>query len=368
MRTEIQNLLKVSSGSGELSSSTTSATPSMSTSTLSPLPSSKYRVNEIKEDYESSILSVFSLSLCDQNNSVICETGLKVTFLKKYALYIETVMEEKELAPLFDGEVWAGSMIWHAALHAVDYIYEQKIYEHININRKNRRKQENDNSEDDDIDLSINLIELGCGTGIPGLLCSLMGFNVCLTEQPNLIPLLIKNVNKNLDVLQTQKQQQQQQQRVQKQQQHQDKEQRNKQSKGEVVTHENAIDMKEELSNIDNQISIKELIWDEETAERLVEERKTNSDHMADKSNGTFDVILCCDCVYEPLYGTSYLEMLRCISILGDHETLVYISVERRDKDGIQNFLKEASALGRVECVAQKNDILLIYQIHLTRK
>ena len=323
--------------------------PSTASSSVSSLSSttSKYRVNEVKEEYESSILSIFSLSLCDQNNSVICETGLKVTFLEKYNLFVETIMEETELAPLFDGEVWAGSMIWHAALHAVEYIYEQSIYDFIYNKTRTETESRKGNYREieslENMHHSIDLIELGCGTGIPGLLCSLLGFNVCLTEQANLIPLLEKNTIKNLPLLL---------------------------SNQHVFSGGSANEAKElETSHI----TIKEFTWDADKAYELVEERikndkKNNLDPTKNNRSGTFDLILCCDCVYEPLYGTSYLEMLKCISILGDDQTVILISVERRDKDGIENFINETSTYGRIECVARKNDNLYIYQIHLNPK
>ena len=91
----------------------------------------------------------------------------------------------------------------------------------------------------------------------------------------------------------------------------------------------------------------------------------TVSNACMPRMNAKFDIILCCDCVYEPLYGKSYLQLLECISVLGNSTTLVYISIERRDQDGVETFLLEASKLGDVKCIAEKNDNLFIYQIQL---
>lgn len=41
------------------------------------------------------------------------------------------------------------------------------------------------------------VLELGCGTGIPGMCVRLLGGSVTLTEQPQLVPLLQKNLDTN---------------------------------------------------------------------------------------------------------------------------------------------------------------------------
>ena len=45
---------------------------------------------------------------------------------------------------------------------------------------------------------------------------------------------------------------------------------------------------------------------------------------------GCFDVIVCCDCVYVPLYGDSWKALLEAIDALAGPATDVLISLERR--------------------------------------
>ena len=70
-----------------------------------------------------------------------CDRVLKVSLL----------LTEDELAPLFDGAAWAGTMLWDAAIQGVDYI----VAKHAEILRVP----------------GCRLIELGCGTGVPGMCC-----------------------------------------------------------------------------------------------------------------------------------------------------------------------------------------------------
>ncbi|CAM9342863.1 unnamed protein product, partial [Phaeothamnion confervicola] len=51
------------------------------------------------------------------------------------------------------------------------------------------------------------------------------------------------------------------------------------------------------------------------------------------------DVLLCADCIYEPLYGQSWRALLRTICVAAGERTLVLVSVERRTADGVNNFL-----------------------------
>jgi len=41
------------------------------------------------------------------------------------------------------------------------------------------------------------VLELGCGTGVPGMCLRIAGGKVTLTEQPQLVPLLVNNLNTN---------------------------------------------------------------------------------------------------------------------------------------------------------------------------
>ena len=49
----------------------------------------------------------------------------------------------------------------------------------------------------DSIKAGAKILELGCGTGIPGMCMRIAGGTVTLTEQPQLVPLLEKNLEVN---------------------------------------------------------------------------------------------------------------------------------------------------------------------------
>ena len=83
------------------------------------------------------------------------------------------MMPEERLAPLFDGAAWAGTQLWEAAIEAIKYMEQ-----HYSA----------------DLGKGASVIELGCGTGIPGMCCRLMGAKVLLTEQMDLVPLLNTNL------------------------------------------------------------------------------------------------------------------------------------------------------------------------------
>lgn len=82
-------------------------------------------------------------------------------------------MPQDGLAPLFDGAAWAGTQLWEAAVEGINYMEQTYGAE---------------------LARGANVIELGCGTGIPGMCCRLMGAKVLLTEQADLLPLLNANL------------------------------------------------------------------------------------------------------------------------------------------------------------------------------
>ena len=135
-------------------------------------------------------------------------------------------------------------------------------------------------------------IELGCGLGVPGMACARLGAkNVALTEQQSLVDLLTRNVAANF-------------------------------APGEDI----------------RAVSFP---WSRAGAEAL-------KNDFCD--GGCFDVIVCCDCVYVPLYGDSWKALLEAIDALAGPATDVLISLERRHvkdgDDGVDPFLEGMRANG----------------------
>lgn len=57
----------------------------------------------------------------------------------------------------------------------------------------------------------------------------------------------------------------------------------------------------------------------------------------------TFDFILACDCIYEPLYGESWKALLQQMIALSNEDTRVLVSAEERTNDGVDKFLSAAA-------------------------
>lgn len=134
----------------------------------------------------------------------------------------------------------------------------------------------------------VTCLELGCGLGVPGMVAALRGCRVVLTEQESLVGLLERNVAANFD------------------------------------------------SNIP---ACRELDWSREAARGIVAEL-----------GRTVDLVLCCDCVYVPLYGESFRLLAEAIDVLAGPESHVVLAVERRfvrgGTDGVDDFLHLLEAAG----------------------
>jgi len=73
--------------------------------------------------------------------------------------------------------------------------------------------------------------------------------------------------------------------------------------------------------------------------------------YEADGDIGTFDFILACDCIYEPLYGESWKALLKQMVVLSHEGTRVFVSAEERTNDGVAKFLEAASETFEYETV-----------------
>lgn len=233
---------------------------------IAPLINKRQKCPKIKRSGE---MEAFTTTLDDKNGSTICENELHVSIPSiKRSLKLSLIQEETEIEPLFSGAAWAGSVLWVAASTLVDHLLLSGTIEIA----------------------GTSVLELGCGLGIPGMVCKLLGASeVVLTEQPTLVPLLMRNVAANF------------------------------------------ID--------DESPSVVELSWGTESTRTF----------MKSRSHRPFGTILICDCVFEPLYGDSWKLLCESLLVLcADATTKVFISCERRTTesedgicaDGIDDFLE----------------------------
>ena len=184
----------------------------------------------------------------------ICDDSMEIMFCDR-KLVLSLTLTEREFEPLFSGAAWAGTRLWDAAITMCTFMKET-----LQLQDK-------------------SVIELGCGSGVPGMCARVLGADVILTEQESLVELLQKNVASNFV--------------------------------GEQ-----------------GRISAAELDWGKTEAAELVKDT-------------VFDYVIVCDCVYEYLYGKSWVKLAETIAFLSEnHQTETYISFERRNGDGIDEFME----------------------------
>ena len=225
------------------------------------------------------------------------ETAIEVQWLDelKTKLHISTLLEEKDIAPLFAGAQWAGTRVWHAAIAMFEYL----------------------SNEYSDILPHATLLELGCGLGVPGMLCHAMyGTETYLTDQESIVSQLVHNIKYNFD--------------------------------DKIDDNNN--------NNKKKMIHAMPLSWDKD-AELLKKD---------------FSIVLNCDCIYEPLYGDSWKLLADVLEqmLKKDPNTLCLTSCERRGitADGVDNFLLKLEASPHVSSVTKvwcdEEYKIEIYQAH----
>jgi predicted nicotinamide N-methyase len=248
------------------------------------------------------------------------------------------IQKEFEIEPIFSGAAWAGSVLWAAAEALVT---TQLLAGATSV--AGRR-----------------VLELGAGLGIPGMVCSLLGAQeAVLSEQPQLVPLLDDNVARNFDPSAS-----------------------GNGLAGSTVFKPAADDAAASSENgaIDHRVVVRPstsaLSWGTAETDEFLEARRAALSLVNRSDELDFHVILVCDCVFEPLYGDSWKLLADSLAVLahpsglvekldsgasaaesaegtdaavGDEEgcsaaTVVLIACERRDEDGIPEFLARLDA------------------------
>jgi len=209
------------------------------------------------------------------------EEAIAIEWKNHTVIRLSTLLEPDQLAPLFSGGEWAGTRLWDAAIECIHYLHDQYFCK-----------------EPCAAQTTTTLLELGCGLGVPGMLCSLMMSTtttpiVVLTDQGLLLNQLQNNINANFDC------------------------KNNNNNKDFNTT-----------------IQAKALSWSREGIKSLLQE-----DVLLQRG---FDYVIACDCIYEPLYGESWKLLADVIDELlyVNPKAIVLVSCERRNQDGVDKFLK----------------------------
>lgn len=136
------------------------------------------------------------------------------------------------------------------------------------------------------------LLELGCGLGVPGMIACQLGAEVLLTDQINIMSQLSKNVLDNFP-------------------------------------------NNSNINSLSTTIDARPLSWSRDGVMKLLGD--------LGKSRDGFDIVLNCDCVFEPLYGDSWKLLVEVLDQLlkVNPNSIVLTSVERRSFDGIDHFLEK---------------------------
>ncbi|KAL3826966.1 hypothetical protein ACHAXA_000030 [Cyclostephanos tholiformis] len=299
-------------------------------------------------------------------------------------IVLSTLLEEYDLAPLFDGATWAGTRLWAAAIRAVQYLSGRLPPPIIPVTYNNMTSTTSftnaskweGTGEYDAIDIvrmmtsssssrtttkSTSVLELGCGLGVPGMILHLLGCDVVLTDQSDILSQLEKNVASNFPERRSSS--------------HRRINATSSSSMTMTTPHENdgGVDIHDDIDidiDIDNDesrlrrsilqrgrigrrrrrrrrhddatIRAMPLSWSRDGAMRLLED--------LDRTDIGFDIVLNCDCVYEPLYGKSWHLLNETIDELLriNPSCLVVSSMERRVADGIDDFIDEMRKMTNV--------------------
>ncbi|TDH72066.1 uncharacterized protein CCR75_008788 [Bremia lactucae] len=224
-------------------------------------------------------------------------------------LHLTLLMQEDELAPLFSGAAWAGTLLWDAAVHLTKRFLVD--YHHVLIDPNN----------------DLRILELGAGIGVPGMAARVAGAkHVVLTEQDELLRLLHVNLSTNRKVLN--------------------------------------LCGGEKSKSIDG-IVARPLSWG----------IKQTNKYLAQYADEKVDVVLSCDCIYEPLYGDSWRALAQTMELLclKNPTCVALVGVERRNEDGIDKFLAFIATHTKLqyrldeEVIHSTNNRLEVYYLSLER-
>ena len=234
----------------------------------------------------------------ENNNNVILE--------------LSTQLPSDCIAPMFHGTQWAGTTIWRSAVVALQYL----LYYHDgdrNQSHSNNLALATTSAKSNDsgiqFDPSMTLLELGCGLGVPGMVLHAMtGCRTILTDKDDLVSQLQKNIATNF-------------------------------YNGAKDGNRNDSDRPDPNFPMERRIEAHALDWSIDGVTELLKRCQNTS-----SSSSTIHVVLACDCIYEPLYGDSWRNLLSVQNELLRLYPQAYVltACHRRPCDGIDAYLAEA--------------------------
>lgn len=203
--------------------------------------------------------------------------------------------------------------MWKAAIVALQYLLEEKgpLKERLAAEAATGESSSSLSSSP-----TFSCLELGCGLGVPGMLLHRFfpSSHIVLTDCEALLPQLQQNLAQNIVANST--------------------------------------------TNNSGSLTAATLDWENEAElDQLLKDNQLDS----------FDVVINCDCIYEPLYGESWKALLKVQVALLQRQpnTLMLTSLERRKFDGADRYLAmtdEQPCVDRVVLVHEDSPVQ-IYRI-----
>lgn len=195
---------------------------------------------------------------------------------------------EERSSPLWKDGSWTGTLIWDSAVHVTEMLLASGAWRELLKGK--------------------SVVELGCGLGLPGIVCSLLGAApVLLTDRGVVAALAEEGCRANPEL----------------------------------------------LSNVHGLT----LEWEEAAVQQLVKQ------HLDGQPPG---VIIACDCIFAPMFGDTFL-LLEVLRSLAGPETLVIVGLERRPKDGAEAFFAHADKAGFNSHLLLQVERVVVAQMQLAR-
>ena len=265
--------------------------------------------------------------------SIRSDTGLEIAVqvtwpnLPEPPLVLSTCLPEDSIAPIFHGTQWAGTRVWQASVVALEYLLSLTVdHDSGVLIEQHNHDALTSSSTRPLINSDTRLLELGAGLAVPSLLLkALRDASVVITDIGSLVSQLQANIAANRTLL----------------------------LRGRTKDDEDE-PADTSSSNKSSSIQACALDWSRKGVHDLLEQLSSSKGGSGSNNESLhLDVILNCDCLFEPLYGPSD-NLVECQeALLEAFPNCFMLTVcERRNQDGIEKYMQalaDSSIVRRVE-------------------
>ncbi len=251
-------------------------------------------------------------------------------------LELSTQLPSDCIAPMFHGTQWAGTTIWRSAVVALQYLlYYNDTDRHQNScnDLAVTTTTAKSNGNGIKLDPTMTVLELGCGLGVPGMVLHAMtGCHTILTDKDDLVSQLQRNITSNFY---------------------------------DSAKDRHDSDPPDQNVQVERRIEAHALDWSIDGVHKLLE-------RCQNTSSSSIHVVLACDCIYEPLYGDSWRNLLNVQNELLRLYPQAYVltACHRRPSDGIDAYLAEANQQPHLSHTEQlhipfaHSSVVELYRLH----